>query len=342
MKKILRKIILFLIIAIATGIVLYFSLKDNYTVIIDTILHINKIWLGIAFLLFFTYYFLKSYVTRNFAAEFNSDYSLKDAFRMTTETSFFHAVTPFATGGQPYEIYSLMKHNINIIDATNVSIESFIVYQIALVFLGAVSIICNHFFHILNSNLLKNFLTLGFLINFLVIVVLFWITLSKKTEKNIIYKIIDVLAKMKIVKNKEENKEKLKKYLVKFNNGSKLLLKDKKRFISMTIVELFSLTSLYLVPLALFCGIGFYEISGLTCILTMSYVMLIGSFVPIPGGTGGLEYGFVAFFGNFIKGAKLNAIMLLWRFITYYFAMILGAIVLNIKGGKKNESRNIY
>ena len=65
---------------------------------------------------------------------------------------------------------------------------------------------------------------------------------------------------MKIVKNKEENKEKLKKYLVKFNNGSKLLLKDKKRFISMTIVELFSLTSLYLVPLALFCGIGFYEI----------------------------------------------------------------------------------
>ena len=212
MKKILRKIILFLIIAIATGIVLYFSLKDNYTVIIDTILHINKIWLGIAFLLFFTYYFLKSYVTRNFATEFNSDYSLKDAFRMTTETSFFHAVTPFATGGQPYEIYSLMKHNINIIDATNISIESFIVYQIALVFLGAVSIICNHFFHILNSNLLKNFLTLGFLINFLVIVVLFWITLSKKTEKNIIYKIIDVLAKMKIVKNKEENKEKLKKY----------------------------------------------------------------------------------------------------------------------------------
>ena len=160
MKKILKKIIPFFVIAIVTGIVLYFSLKDNYEVILDIIVHINKIWLIVAFLLFFMYYFLKSYVTKNFAREFNKNYSLKDAFRMTIETSFFHAVTPFATGGQPYEVYSLTKHGINIIDATNVSIECFIVYQIALVLLGAISIICNHFLHILNGNLLKSFLTL--------------------------------------------------------------------------------------------------------------------------------------------------------------------------------------
>ena len=59
--------------------------------------------------------------------------------------------------------------------------------------------------------------------------------------------------------------------------------------------------------------------------------MLIGSFVPIPGATGGLEYGFMSFYGSFIKGSKLNAIMLVWRFITYYFGLILGSIVLNIK-----------
>ena len=211
MKKILKKIIPYFVIAIVTGIVLYFSLKDNYEVILDIIVHINKIWLIVAFLLFFMYYFLKSYVTKNFAREFNKNYSLKDAFRMTTETSFFHAVTPFATGGQPYEVYSLTKHGINIIDATNVSIECFIVYQIALVLLGAISIICNHFLHILNGNLLKSFLTLGFFINFLVVVVLFWLTLSKKTEKNIIYKMIDLLGKLKIIKNQEKIERKSKK-----------------------------------------------------------------------------------------------------------------------------------
>lgn len=335
MKKKLSKIIPFLLIAIVTILVLYFSLKDEYEVIIDTILNINKIWFLIAFLLLFGYYILKSYVTYRFAGDFNTKYSFKDAFRLTIETNFFHAITPFASGGQPYEIYSLTKHKINIIDATNTSIECFIVYQIALVFLGIVSIISNQIFHVLNSRILNHLLTLGFLINFLVIVVLFWLTLSKKTEKNIIYKCIDLLGKIKLLPKAEEKKENVRKYLVKFNNGSKLLLKDKTRFFKMILFQLFSLICLYLVPLALCYGTGHYNVNIFICILTMSYVMLIGSFVPIPGGTGGLEYGFIVFFGNFISGGKLNAIMLLWRFITYYFGMILGAIVLNIKGGNK-------
>lgn len=335
MKNKLSKIISFVLIAIATILVLYFSLKDEYDVIIDTILNINKMWFLIAFLLLFSYYGLKSYVMYRFAGDFNKKYSFKDSFRLTIETNFFHAITPFSVGGQPYEVYSLTKHKINIIDATNVSIECFIVYQIALVFLGIVSITCNKIFHILNSSILNRFLTLGFLINFLVIVVLFWLTLSKKTEKNMIYKCIDFLGKIKLLPNPDKKKENVHKYLVKFNNGSKLLLKDKVRFFTMIGVQFLSLICLYLIPLALCYGTGYNHINVFVCILTMSYVMLIGSFVPIPGGTGGLEYGFMVFFGNFISGGKLNAIMLLWRFITYYFGMILGAVVLNIKGGNK-------
>ena len=70
-------------------------------------------------------------------------------------------------------------------------------------------------------------------------------------------------------------------------------------------------------------------------IVTCAYIMIIGSFVPIPGATGGLEFGFVQFFGNFITGSKLSAMMLVWRFITYYFGMIVGAIALNIKKVKQ-------
>ena len=57
--------------------------------------------------------------------------------------------------------------------------------------------------------------------------------------------------------------------------------------------------------------------------------MLIGSFVPIPGGTGGLEYGYSAFYGFFVKGSVLSASMLIWRFITYYLGIIIGGILFN-------------
>ena len=79
----------------------------------------------------------------------------------------------------------------------------------------------------------------------------------------------------------------------------------------------------------------FKSVQGLISIVTSAYIMIIGSFVPIPGATGGLEYGFLQFYGNFVSGSKLKALMLVWRFITYYFGMIIGAIALNIKRVKK-------
>ena len=95
----------------------------------------------------------------------------------------------------------------------------------------------------------------------------------------------------------------------------------------MVFLEFVALAFLYLVPFALLKGIN-VSINPLQTIITMSYVMLIGSFIPLPGGTGGLEYSFVSFFSNFLTGGRLNAIMLVWRFITYYLGMILGAIFL--------------
>jgi uncharacterized membrane protein YbhN (UPF0104 family) len=64
--------------------------------------------------------------------------------------------------------------------------------------------------------------------------------------------------------------------------------------------------------------------------------MLIGAFVPIPGGSGGIEYAFVAFFGFYITGSTLMAMLLIWRFITYYLSLLIGGLVIifNRDGGK--------
>jgi uncharacterized protein (TIRG00374 family) len=69
------------------------------------------------------------------------------------------------------------------------------------------------------------------------------------------------------------------------------------------------------------------SLNPLTAIASSAYVLIIGAFVPIPGATGGIEYGFVRFFGNFLPVIKLNSVLLLWRFITYYLGVILGAMI---------------
>ena len=326
-----KNIINFLILIIITGLVLYFSLKNDYIEIIQTIKSMNILLFLLAIILFILYILIKSIIMKIVVNNFKKDYTLKQSFRMGIETTFFHAITPFATGGQPYEIYRLNKDGISVINSANVSIQNFIIYQTALVLLGIFAVTYNYCFKLYpDVTLLKNLVLLGFVINFLVIVVLFSIAYFKKGNKVVINFFINILTKLKIIKNKEEKITQFEKYLSDFNEGAKILLKDKKKFILLILLQLLSLSLLYIVPYFIIKGVGL-DISVINVIVTSAYVMLIGAFVPIPGGTGGLEYGFITFYGNFITGPSLNAIMLLWRFVTYYFGMILGAIVLGLR-----------
>lgn len=326
-----KNIINFLILIVITILVLYLSLKNNYIEIINTIKNMNLLLFLLAIIVFILYVFIKSIIMKIVVNNFKKDYTLKKSFRMGLETNFFHAITPFATGGQPYEIYRLNKDGISVINAANVSIQNFIIYQTALVLLGIFAVTYNYIFKLYpDITLLKNLVLIGFIINFLVIVVLFSITYFKKGNKVVINFIINILSKLKIIKNKEEKINQFEKYLSDFNDGAKILLKNKKKFIMLILLQLLSLSLLYLVPYFIIKGVGL-NISIVNVIVTSAYVMLIGAFVPIPGGTGGLEYGFISFYGNFITGPKINAIMLIWRFVTYYFGMILGAIILGLR-----------
>lgn len=336
MNEKLKKAANVIVLALVTCLVLYFSLKDNFNTIINEIINVNIFWLVISFLLALSFWFFKAIATTRIANIFKKDYSIKQGMRLVLETNFFHAITPFAVGGQPYEIYSLKKSKLKITEATNVSIVNFIVYQIALVLLGIIAIVYNHHFVLLKENdLLKNLVVIGFLVNFIVIVALFLLTCTKKINKILMKFIIKVLNKIHLVKNKDEKIKQFNEYLNEFHQGAKILLQDKKLFIKLIFVHFIGLISSYLIPLTLAYAMGISSYTGIEAIVLSSYVMLIGAFVPIPGGTGGLEYGFMTFYGSFIKGSKLNAIMLLWRFITYYFAMILGAILLGIRKKEK-------
>ena len=326
-----KNIINFLILIVITILVLYLSLKNDYIEIINTIKNMNLLLFLLAIIVFILYVFIKSIIMKIVVNNFKKDYTLKKSFRMGLETNFFHAITPFATGGQPYEIYRLNKDGISIINAANISIQNFIIYQTALVLLGIFAVTYNYIFKLYpDITLLKNLVLIGFIINFLVIVVLFSFTYFKKGNKVVINFIINILSKLKIIKNKEEKINQFEKYLSDFNDGAKILLKNKKKFIMLILLQLLSLSLLYLVPYFIIKGVGL-NISIVNVIVTSAYVMLIGAFVPIPGGTGGLEYGFISFYGNFITGPKINAIMLIWRFVTYYFGMILGAIILGLR-----------
>ena len=315
-----------ILIVIVTILVLFFALKDDFLEKIEYLFSFNVWLLFLAILLVFLYWFLKSLVIYFCARKFDDNYPLKKAFNLIMGTQFFNAVTPFSTGGQPYQIYKFKKHGFSLEKGTNIIIQDFIVYQIALILLGTIAIVANNVFNIFpEDSFLEKLVFIGYLINLSVIILLFVVAFNKKGNRVVLNFIIKIGARLKFIKNEEQFLDRSNETIENFHSNALFLMKSKGMFINIIIINFIALTCLYLVPFMLIVGLG-ETINPLVAIMTSAYVMLIGSFVPIPGGSGGLEFSFVRFYGFFVAGAKLSSIMIAWRLITYYLGLFVGAI----------------
>ena len=336
-KNKIKYIFNFLLIAIVLSIVLYFSLKDNYQEIISTILKMNYIWIFAAILALIIYRLCAGLGHYYIIKANNGKVSYLKCFQINLMILFFHGITPFAGGGQPMEIYFLHKEGIPVTKATNITLQNFIVYQIALILTGLIALIYNHIFNVFpNDSLIKYLVVLGFIINTLVLVVTFILSFGKKTNKFIIEKGIHFLAKIKIIKEEKKTQEKCQKYLQSFHDNAIELKKNKKIVAFMVLINIIGLMTMYSMPYPILRGMGI-NINIFEVITAIAYVMIIGSFVPIPGGTGGIEYSFIFFFQYLISGSILHAAMLVWRLISYYLGMVFGAFALALY--RKREKR---
>lgn len=337
MKKVIKSKLSFIFLLLLTLIVLYFALKDDFYNVIYELKTMNIIWILVALFLTVSYYILVSIGMYRIIRKYNKDYSVWKALKLKFKTKFFDSITPTSTGGQPYQIYSLTSSGISVLDSTNICLQNFVAFQVALVLIGVISVIANQFLHLFQVNSGLNLLVfIGFIINTSIAAFLFLVSFTKKFNKFIYKKVINLAVKLHIVRDVEKTNKMYEEYVENVKRGTTSLMKNKKEFLLIVGLNFFGLCLNYLVPLAILYSTGdFTSFGPLECIIASAYVLLMGSFIPLPGGTGGLEYGFISFFGNFLKGSKLTALMLIWRFITYYFVMIVGAFVLNIR--KRDE-----
>ena len=330
-----KKFINIVLIIVFTLIVLYFSLKDNYDEIIELLLNSDIRWLFIGYLFVLSYTFLKSVVTNDLINKFKK-FDMKKTFDLQLMTFFFNAITPFSTGGQPFQVYTLKKNKLSLSDGTNVIVQESIIHQIALIVVGFLAIIVNEIFDIYKfEGIILTFLILGFGLNILVIFLLFLISHSNKIDKLITKYIVKILTFLRIIKNKQIL-NKLHNTIDNFNYNSKILLKDKKRFIKLILINCLALLCLYVVPLTiLFSFDNYVSFDGMIAIVLVSFISIISSYVPLPGGIGGQEYLFILMFGIYVNQPLLSSLMIMWRFITYYLPMIVGAVIFNVKNKVK-------
>lgn len=327
------------IVLLITIIILFFVLKDDYDNIVNNLLLANKFYILIGVVLIFIYWLLRSLCLYVIVKEYNPNAKFKKMLHQTVITQFFNGITPFSTGGQPMQVYMLKKSGVRIASATNIIVQDFIMYQLALIIIGIFALFVNWYYHLFAvSAILKSLIILGFIINILVGLGLIFISFSKKFNNFIGNLIIKCCLKLKIIKNKDNVIAKWEDKLSEFHTSARLFKKKKMLFFKSFLYCLLALIIFYTIPFFVFLSFDSSLAISIPKIITASaFVLIIGNFVPIPGGSGGIEYGFLKFFGAFVSNSILLSALIVWRFITYYLGIIIGGISLGFFRGDEKK-----
>lgn len=328
MKKICGKIILLVLISF---LILFLVLKDNYYEIIEILKKSNIIYIILGFIVVLIGDLFKSLSITNIIKE-DKDYKLKKGFLLTLQTNFFNGITPFCLGGQPYQIYSLKKNEkINYEDGIKIVFKDFYAYQMSLVIISSICLLINRLLNIVVfNNVIKTLIFFGYLLNLIIALFLIYLPYSKDDGKKIIKLIIKILHKFKLIKNQDNMSTKFNNSVVEFKENIKDTLKNKILIIKCISFNLIKILSIGITTYLCFKGVGL-SVSILESIIFTIITMTMASFIPIPGSSGGMEYGFITLFSSVAVSAKINATLLIWRTLTYYVLVIIGGFLFAVK-----------
>ena len=333
-KKIIKYLILILAILILL-VVLLTQIGDIKKIVNVFASGFNAWWLVACFGLILLYCFVYKLPLIILVKRHYKNLKFKDLYFISGSEFFFNAVTPFASGGQPFQAYALKQKNVSLADSTSDLLLNFLAYQVALNIVSGVCAIV--FFNRLHSEI-DNFIILfivGFSINFLIMILLLLLGTSKTFGKALI-KLISLICIIKPIKKLVGDKtDSITQYVNDMQTAFKNMKKDMLTWFLCLFIKVVANVIYYCIPF-----LGFYVINNgidskefFYCFALTSFSLTTTIWVPLPGASGGVELAFLVLFKKLItdSGASdpdsvAQSGMLLWRFLTYYFVLIYGLI----------------
>ncbi len=325
-----------LLLFIILAIILYFLLKDDFPSIMDNLINANKWLILLSVIFIFLYWLFRAVSLYLIVKRYKKNIRFKVMMHQTLITQFFNGVTPFSTGGEPMQVYMLTKSGVKVANATNIILQEFIMYQIALVIIGLLAVFLNFKFNLCEvTPVLANLIILGFIINIAIGLFMIFVSFSKRFSSFVVKVILKIGIKFNFIKNPEKTTASLHEKLEEYNESGTMLKENKVLFLTCIMLNVVSLLLYYLIPFFVFLSLGF-RLGIMQVFVSSAFILLIGNFVPIPGGSGGIEYAFLLFFETLLPPAPLKSALIIWRTITYYFGIVLGGISLGFfKGDEK-------
>ena len=363
------------LVLIATGLAIFFAIKDDANEIWKTLKTADVTYLLVILGMMLGCILVRSFILFCFAHLFVKKYHFHQAIAVDQIGQFYNAVTPGASGGQIMQAYTYKKQGVPVSSAVSILAMYSIVYQIMLIIFGTVSFIIKYDFitalGYIPTNIKINDVAInlpiwpltivGFMLNVGVVAIVFLMGYWHGFHNFIMGPVITFLHKIKIIKDADKQRENLRiqveNFKIEFRRLSTNIPFLLLVVVSFTVYMIIKFGIPYFVGKAL--GNQSPSASFLDCILLSNYHQMITGLIPIPGSAGISEFVFYNLFMNeqnwtsgfFCVFDELNEVdpaatrtlarssLLVWRSSTFVIPILIGGFVAAFyRSSPKNEA----
>ncbi|WP_417119152.1 lysylphosphatidylglycerol synthase transmembrane domain-containing protein [Olsenella phocaeensis] len=292
-------------------------------------------WAAFAFVLYFAFGVL-AYVIAVYL-DHESPVGVRDLMSVEASGVFFGNLTPMMAGAVPSQIYRLTRTGLDVGEASATQFTRFIMFQLGVVLFAAIMLFAklSYFFQTYGDIIILNLVV--FAVHFLELAGLFVVCLCPRLVIRVGNRAIRLADSRHWLKDRSHWDEMVNVQVMEFSDAFKRAAQDVPSMLLTLVVTMAQLACLYMIPWFVLRAFGI-QADFVECLAAGSMVQMVASAVPLPGGTGGAEGGFVMFYGHMF-GPSTSAGFLVWRIVTFFGPTLLATPLLGLRS---RGGRSIY
>ncbi len=258
------------------------------------------------------------------------------AFRYTwgVECAFycsFYRVATLGSGAGIAAVYYLDRHGVEPSHGTGMYMIQYVIHKVSIAIFCGICFLLDYRFMRQNFGTYRVFLWAGYGITLAICVVLVLSVCSARFHRLL-------LLLLKKVDRKGKYADKIahfKEYFEQLKTESVQLLQKKSLIVTVTVRNMVKLCFWYGIPYLILMESG--QLGFLDSLAVTSLAVMLAAVIPTPAGIGSVEVLLAAFLSVLIGTGSAGAVTLLYRFATFIFPFLVGAVVAVCDRRKKSS-----
>ena len=289
----------------------------------------DKGWLLASFVCTFGFIWFEGFALVRMARHFGYKTNALDGTVYGGADVYFSAITPSASGGQPASAYFMMKDGIPGYATTVALLINLVMYTLALLTIGIVSIIFKYPMLKNFSVLSRFFIGIGIVVLIFLALVFYMLLRKGKILYGICDAVIGLMEKIHVIRHGDKLRKKLKNTMAEYQECSNSITGQTGFLAEIFFWNLMQRMSQLLVSFMIFMSMGEGVKKAVDVSVIQCFVAMGSNCVPIPGAMGVADYIMIDGFKQLVGDNAAN-MELLCRGVTFYGSVLTSAFIILI------------